>query len=324
MVVYSGVEVQLHNLVKDYASVRAVDGVSLDARPGEIVALLGPNGAGKSSVIRMLVGLTRPDSGEVAIYSGGERLQPLPAERFGYLPEDRGLYLDRSLWQNLRYIGQLRGLPVELIRERVDAWLQRFGLVERRDEKLKQLSKGNQQKVQLIATLLHKPDLVILDEPFSGLDPVNQEQVLEILQELRRAGVTLLLSAHQMQLVERLADRMLLMNCGRVVAAGTLAQIREQLTRELVVEFRFAGVVQAESLAHPALEQLRELGNGGFRGVLTDPAAAAALLRHLSRAGELVELRHERPALHQLYLQAVQGNSGDGVQQKAAAEEVCA
>lgn len=303
-----GLHIEIKNLVKDYASVRAVNGISLSARPGEIVALLGPNGAGKSSVIRMLVGLARPDAGEIRIVAGGGVLPHLPARRFGYLPEDRGLYQDRSVWQNLRYIGELRGLAAKQIRERVDEWLERFSLGERRDEKLKQLSKGNQQKVQLIATLLHQPDLVILDEPFSGLDPVNQEQLVSLLRELRDSGVTLLLSAHQMDLVERLADRMLLMNAGRAVASGNLEEIREQLAAEQVIRFTFDGEVAGERLAHPQLHRVQPMEDGGYRGTVASPESMAEVLRHLAGAGSLTELRRERPSLHQLYLRAVGNN----------------
>jgi len=300
-----GLHIEMESLVKDYASVRAVDGISLSARPGEIVALLGPNGAGKSSVIRMLVGLTRPDTGEIRIVADGGVLPGLPAQRFGYLPEDRGLYQDRSVWQNLRYIGELRGLDAKQIREGVGDWLERFGLGGRRDEKLKQLSKGNQQKVQLIATLIHRPDLVILDEPFSGLDPVNQEQLVVLLRALRDSGVTLLLSAHQMDLVERLADRMLLMNAGRVVAEGSLEDIRAQLAAEQVIRFTFDGEVALERLSHPQLHRVRPAEDGGYRGLVSNPESMAEVLRHLAGVGSLTELRRERPSLHQLYLRAV-------------------
>lgn len=206
----------VNNITKRYRTVTAVDSISLDIQPGKIQALLGPNGAGKSSLVRMLVGLTHPDEGEIVVENNGQTID-LTYHDFAYLPEDRGLYQDRSILDNLNYIASLRGLKLSDIRGDIDSWLARFELTDRKDEPLRQMSKGNQQKVQLIATLLHDPQLVILDEPFSGLDPVNQEHVLTVLSELRERGKTVVLSAHQMALVERLADTMLLMNKGRLL-----------------------------------------------------------------------------------------------------------
>ncbi len=190
----------VNKVTKRYRTVTAVDAISLDIQPGKIQALLGPNGAGKSSLVRMLVGLTQPDEGEILVENNGESIE-LTYHDFAYLPEDRGLYQDRTILDNLNYIASLRGLKLSDIRSDIDSWLERFELTDRKDEPLRQMSKGNQQKVQLIATLLHDPQLVILDEPFSGLDPVNQEHVLTVLNELRERGKTVVLSAHQMELV---------------------------------------------------------------------------------------------------------------------------
>lgn len=181
--------VEVHNVSKDYATVRAVNQVSLVAKGGEVLALLGPNGAGKSSLVRMMVGLTKPDSGQICYRAedGQPPLVALETTAFGYLPEDRGLYQERTVLDNLRYIARLRGLNKAVAERNTSRWLERFALTDRATEPMRQLSKGNQQKVQLIATLLHDPHVVMLDEPFSGLDPMNQEFVLSVLNELREA-----------------------------------------------------------------------------------------------------------------------------------------
>jgi ABC-2 type transport system ATP-binding protein len=213
----------IQSVVKRYATVLAVDGISLDIARGEIVALLGPNGAGKSTLIRMLVGITRPDEGRI-LWNGVEGVR-LPAAELGYLPEDRGLYQDVSLQRTLTYFARLRGVPSSDAERMATEWLTRFELADRAKEKLGALSKGNQQKVQFAAAVLHRPRFAILDEPFSGLDPLNQELFLDLVRTLRTAGTTVLFSAHQMSLVERLADRVFVMHRGRELMHGPVASL---------------------------------------------------------------------------------------------------
>jgi ABC-2 type transport system ATP-binding protein len=216
----------VEHLHKQYATVHAVNDLSFTLNQGQIFALLGPNGAGKTSTVSMLIGLTRPDRGTVRYHAVNGEHACIVAHEMGYLPEERGLYQDQKIIDVLRYLGQLRGLSGRAARSAAEHWLQRFELSERAKEKVSALSKGNQQKVQLIAALLHQPRLLVLDEPFSGLDPINQELVLNLLRELREQGITILLSAHQMALIERLADHILLMNKGRQVLAGSMEQLR--------------------------------------------------------------------------------------------------
>ena len=177
--------IKVDKVSKHYKEVTAVNGLSFEVQQGEVFALLGPNGAGKSSLVRMLVGFTQADEGKITITVNGEQYTSIPASELGYLPEDRGLYLEKSLAQNLMYFATLRGVDKKTARERIDYWLERYDLLERKNDQLKSLSKGNQQKVQLISAVLHKPQLVLLDEPFSGLDPVNQEKVVSFLRELK-------------------------------------------------------------------------------------------------------------------------------------------
>lgn len=303
-------KITISNLVKEYATLRAVNSVSFSVRTGGIIALLGPNGAGKSSLVRMLVGLTEPDSGSIEVEYEGAVYPHLPAGSYGYLPEDRGLYQDRTLRQNLIYIGQLRGLDRAAIDAQLEIWLERFELTERANEQLKQLSKGNQQKIQLIATLLHRPPMVILDEPFSGLDPVNQEHVLDVLRELKAQGVTILLSAHQMDLVERLADEFVLMNRGQVIAHGPIDAIHQQLADAQQLRFRFSTPVDAALLNDLALEQVVVSDDGrSYSAQAPLDIGLQQLLASVAQRGPLEEFSRYRQPLHDLYLSAVRSST---------------
>jgi ABC-2 type transport system ATP-binding protein len=215
--------IDVRNVSKRYRTVVAVDSMSVRVEPGQVLALLGPNGAGKTSLIRMILGITRPDAGVIELRVG-ERI----ADRadLGYLPEERGLHKGVPIVRTLEFYAALLGLPRAQSRPRIDAWLSRLGLTDRASEKIEALSKGNQQKVQLIATLLHEPSLVVLDEPFSGLDPLNQDLMLEVIAELRARRACVLLSAHQMNLVERVADRAVFVREGKIVREGALSELR--------------------------------------------------------------------------------------------------
>jgi ABC-2 type transport system ATP-binding protein len=211
---------------KSFGDRRAVEDLSLTVLRGEVFALLGPNGAGKTTTVRMLVGVIRPDEGRIVVTLDARTTDVLAADTTGYLPEDRGLYRDIPVLRTLIYFGRLRGLEKREAKRRALEWLEREHLLDRRDERVDALSKGNQQRVQLIASLIHRPALAILDEPFAGLDPLSQESFLSLVTELRAAGTTIILCAHQMDLVERAADRVLLMNKGREILSGSLDELR--------------------------------------------------------------------------------------------------
>jgi ABC-2 type transport system ATP-binding protein len=208
--------------------VRAVDGLSFDVTQGEVFALLGPNGAGKTTVVRMLVGILRPDSGEIVFSTDGQLLSRPDPHDFGYLPEERGLYRDAAVLKTLEYFAVLRGMERADARAAAQQGLEMLELGDRGSERVDALSKGNQQKVQFLSAILHRPRFAVLDEPFTGLDPVNQQRFMDEIRRLRDEGCTVLLSAHQMDLVESLADRLLLMDRGRAVLHGTLEEIRRQ------------------------------------------------------------------------------------------------
>lgn len=299
--------ISAHQIEKSYSTVKAVNRISFDVQSGQIFALLGPNGAGKSSLIRMLVGLTRPDAGKIRIEYKGEELSALPKRCYGYLPEDRGLYLDKTVRQNLTYIAKLRGMAAADISAALVQWCTRLDLLEKMDDTLNKLSKGNQQKVQLISCLLHKPDLLILDEPFSGLDPVNQEHVLAILTELKQSGTTVILSAHQMALIERLADQMLLLNKGELVAQGSLTQVSHQLDPKQWFEVSFEQQVNSEALQRlTAVAEFKTLVPSKIQLTLKAGFSVSQLLQQLTSVADLADFSRIQPSLHQLYLTAVQ------------------
>lgn len=291
---------------KAYSSVQAVKNVSFHINSGEIFALLGPNGAGKSSIIRMLVGMTKPDSGSIMISYQDQHYDHVPRRLLGYLPEDRGLYPDKSIEKNLLYLAQLHGLSKSKALTEMDYWLDVFELTERRHNELKQLSKGNQQKVQLIAAVLHQPALVILDEPFSGLDPINQEKVVLFLQQLKAKGMTVILSAHQMAMVEKLADHMLLMAQGQVVLAGTLQQIQQQSQNQRQMKVGFSSEVNAAQLEQlAAVVSVQHLQARHYLLTLAEQASVSDCLKQLLQYGELTQVEMQSADLHQLYLAAM-------------------
>ncbi len=214
----------LHGLRKSYGSFVAVDGVSLAVPPGTIFGLLGPNGAGKTTTIRMIMDIIAPDEGQVLFDGRPRRREDL--ERIGYLPEERGLYRKMTVAEHLAFLGELHGVPAAEAKTRASAWLERLELADRAPRKVEELSKGQQQKVQIAGTLLHEPEVVILDEPFSGLDPINQGLFKDLLAEYKQQGRTILFSTHVMEQAEKLCDRIALISRGRVILEGELAEIK--------------------------------------------------------------------------------------------------
>jgi len=295
----------VRDVVKQYAAVRAVDRLSFDVGRGEIFALLGPNGAGKTTVVRMLLGIIQPDAGEVRwrIDGAGDGLD---LRRIGYLPEERGLHRDVPVIRSLVHFGRLRGLSRTEARAAAEEWLEKLELADRARDKLDSLSKGNQQKVQFAAAVLHRPAFAVLDEPFSGFDPVNQERFLDHIRAMRDEGTTILLSAHQMQLVERAADRILLIDRGRTVLAGTLEEIRASVRvgRRLVVEVE--GEVDARVLAErPDVVDVEVEEPGRLRLGLAGDGPLNDVLAALAQRVTIRSVHDERPTLHDVYVEAV-------------------
>jgi ABC-2 type transport system ATP-binding protein len=294
---------------KVYGSRAAADAISFEVRRGEILGFLGPNGAGKTTTLRMILGITRPDAGTVRVEGGA-----LDPRRLGYLPEERGVYPDARVEDMVTYLGTLRGLGWNEARARAGRWLERLALTERRRDRVETLSKGNQQKVQIAGALVHDPDLVILDEPFSGLDPLNQELFLGVIAEQRSRGAAVLLSAHQLDLVERLCDRFFLISRGRQLLAGTLAELRRTAVggADRVVAFEVAGAPDPtgwDALGRSVGASVLALSDQGSasRAELA-LHATTALSRLLAAVAERFEVREieSRPLrLHEIYVRAL-------------------
>jgi ABC-2 type transport system ATP-binding protein len=227
------IPIDVQQISKSFGDLQAVRQVSFTVSQGEIFGLLGPNGAGKTTSLRILLDIFKPDSGQVAIL-GGEMTEE-KKNRIGYMPEERGLYQDISLERCLLYLARLKGLSAAEANARLGPWLERFDLVEYRRKKVKELSKGMQQKAQVISTILHEPELIIVDEPFAALDPLNTRLVIDVLRELQAQGATILMSTHQMHQVEALCNRILLVNQGRNVLYGDLAEIQARFAGESIL-----------------------------------------------------------------------------------------
>lgn len=300
---------QLENVVKKFKKVRAVDKLSFEIKPGEIFALLGPNGAGKTTTVRMIMQIIHPDDGSIRFDSSLMKGQNVNRARIGYLPEERGLYQDTSILKTLVYLASLRGTNPDTARKDGEIWLKRLELYDRRDEKISALSKGNQQKVQFIASILHRPGFIIVDEPFSGFDPINQELICQFLLELRDNGTTILLSAHQMNLVERIADRIMLINQGRELVSGTLSEIRKSLISDQKLHVKFNEEIESGSFdSIPQILRAEKGENGEWILFRKEEAELNQLLEELSKAGSIHDIRTQDVSLHEIFVHSFNSN----------------
>jgi ABC-2 type transport system ATP-binding protein len=291
---------ELRNVRKAYGNFVAVDDVSMSVPAGSIYGLLGPNGAGKTSTIRMIMNITAPDSGEVLVF--GHPRTTVDLRRIGYLPEERGLYRKMTVMDQLLFLGEIHGLKRAELTPEIQRWLDRVDLAQWSKSKVEELSKGMQQKVQLIGTVLHKPDLLILDEPFSGLDPINQELFRELLFEYRQQGKSVVLSTHGMELAERMCDHICLISHGRAVLDGNLKEIKRRMggnSFRLVAEGDLDRIKELPEVAHATVQ------DGTVKLMLQPDADGAAALRRIVSFLDVREFRSEEPELEQIFLKAV-------------------
>jgi len=224
---------EVSHIAKSFGATRAVEDVSFSVGRGEIFGLLGPNGAGKTTTIRIILDIFKPDDGSVSLWGGP--MTEKKKERIGYMPEERGLYQDVALERCLLYLASLKGLAQAEARRRLVDYLERFDLAKHRHKKVKELSKGMQQKAQIITTILHQPDLIIVDEPFAALDPLNTQMITDMLRDLRAQGATIIMSTHQMHHAEELCDRIVLINQGRNLLYGGLDDVRRRYVGDAVL-----------------------------------------------------------------------------------------
>ena len=291
---------ELRAVRKVYGDFVAVDDVSLAVPPGAVFGLLGQNGAGKTTSIRMIMDILAPDRGEVWMF--GRRRETRDLRRVGYLPEERGLYRKMTVTDHLLFFAELHGLPRSQATPSISRWLERVDLARWAKSKVEALSKGMQQKIQLVGTILHDPDILILDEPFSGLDPIAQGLFKELIADFRARGKTILFSTHILEQAEKLCDHISLIAHGRVVLSGELAALkRERGGNVFRIETRAAGSAFA---GVPGVLQLLEQA-AGPRVVLEPGADPAAVLRELVARAPVTGFRSEEPDLETLFLQAV-------------------
>ena len=291
--------VELDRISKAYDTKIAVHELSLAIEAGQMFGLLGPNGAGKTSSIRMMIGITMPDSGAVTLF--GRPFARKNLTRVGYLPEERGLYKKMKVMDQLVFMGQMHGLDATQAKTRARQWCERLQILDAIDLKTEELSKGMQQKIQFIATLLHEPELIIMDEPFSGLDPVNTQLLQDTLLELKAAGKAILFSTHRMDQVEKLCDSICLIDGGRAVLSGGMREVKSRYPRNHVV-IDFEG--DNSFVRHPAVAEFKEYA-GHVEMQLKDGADAQDLLRAAFERAKIYKFDLMEPSLEEIFIQTV-------------------
>ncbi len=291
--------VELDRVSKVYEQKAAVRALSLRIEAGSMFGLLGPNGAGKTSSIRMMVGITIPDSGTVSLFGRPFTRQSLM--KVGYLPEERGLYRKMKVMDQLIFMGQLHGLTADLAAKRSRAWCERLKIIDAAQSRTDELSKGMQQKIQFIVTLLHQPELIIMDEPFAGLDPVNATLLQDTLLDLKKAGRAILFSTHRMDQAEKLCDEICLIHRGEAVLAGRMRDLKSRYERNRVI-IDFEG--EDGFLNHEAIAECKQYpGHVEIR--LKEHADAQALLRAAEQHAQIYRFELVEPSLEEIFIQTV-------------------
>ena len=296
------VTLRVENVTKRFGDFTAVDDLSFNVCAGRVFGFLGPNGAGKTTTIRMIVGITAPDEGKIELF--GQKMSSNLQDKIGYLPEERGLYKKMKVQDQLRYFAALKDVSTKEADQRIDFWLDRMKLSEWKTKKTTDLSKGMSQKIQFIATVLHDPDLLILDEPFSGLDPVNVEFLIEVVAELKAQHKTIIFSTHLMETAERLCDDIILINKSRRVIGGTLRQIKESYSKNMIALRAVGGenVLEDETLVLKVTEHADEK-----ELVLAENADEQILLKKLLENGaKISKFEKIEPSLNDIFISAVE------------------
>ncbi len=291
--------IEINHISKNFGSLKAVDDVSFDVENGEIFGLLGPNGAGKTTTIRIILDIFKPDSGSVSVLGGN--MTEEKKNQIGYLPEERGLYQDIPLDRCLVYLATLKGMDEKEAQRKVGESLERFDLADARKKKVKELSKGMQQKAQLITTLIHEPSLVIIDEPFSALDPVNTQMVKDLLREERNKGTAVVMCTHQMHQVEELADRIVLINNGKAMLYGKLQDIRRNYKSQSVIVRPVNALPAAITGVTEVVKQ-----NNHYLLHLCEGCSSQQVLKSLMEQGvEMEQFEVAIPSLDEIFIQVV-------------------
>ncbi len=277
----------INKVSKSFGHKRALDEISMTVQDGTIYGLLGPNGAGKTTLIRIINGITAPDSGEALL--DGDRISLDKSSQIGYLPEERGLYKKMTVYEQVMYLAQLKGMSAAQAREEMRNWFKRFDITSWQKKKIEELSKGMAQKVQFITTVIHRPRLLILDEPFSGFDPINAEMIRQEILRLNQEGTTVILSTHNMESVEMLCQEIALINNGRIVLQGNVQQIRRQHRSN---QFRVVYEINGQSVEQKVEKKPEETNND--------------LLKRLAKKGEITAFEEILPTMNEIFIKTVQ------------------
>jgi ABC-2 type transport system ATP-binding protein len=292
---------ELKGLRRTFGTLTALDNLSFEVPAGQVVGFLGPNGAGKTTTMRAIFGLTELDSGTV-LWNGGEVTQT-QRRRFGYMPEERGLYPGMLVGDQVEYLGRLHGLSAADAATATDSWLERLDIANRRNSKVEALSHGNQQRVQLMAALIHDPEVLVLDEPLSGLDPAGIDAIGEVLVDQARAGCCVLFSSHQLDQVEDLCERVIIIDHGRLVASGTVDELATSGGRRMQV--RIEGDRTGEWARHLPGVMVSEVDGGAVRLALEDSVDSDDVLRAAMKAGRVTQFSFERRRLSEVFREAL-------------------
>ena len=297
---------EVRDVVKRFEGHTALDGVSIAARRGRIFGLLGPNGAGKTTLIRIINRITAPDSGEILF--DGRTMEPADVQRIGYLPEERGLYKKMHVGEQAVYFARLKGMDKGVAEERLHRWFRKFDIESWWNRKLEELSKGMQQKVQFVITVLHEPSLLIFDEPFSGFDPVNAELLKREILELKAQGHTIIFSTHNMESVEEICDDIALIDHSRVVLSGEVSEVKQRFRSGLFEVVATKGELPAACDAYEILERTPLADGTRFLIRKGESIANSDLVSTLAERVEIRSFAEQMPSMHDIFLNIVGGD----------------
>jgi ABC-2 type transport system ATP-binding protein len=298
------VTLRVADVTKRFGEFTAVEDLSFNVRAGRIFGFIGPNGAGKTTTIRMIVGITVPDVGSIELF--GQKMSPSLQDRIGYLPEERGLYKKMKIADQLRYFAALKGMTASAAEKKIDFWLDRMNLAEWKKKRTTDLSKGMQQKIQFISTVMHDPDLLILDEPFSGLDPINVEFLIDVISEFKTRDKTIIFSTHLMDTAEKLCNDILLINKARKVVSGSLREVKESYGRNLIA-LRVTGGEKV--LSDPTIVSKQVVHADEVIVHLTNGSDPQGLLRKLIDSGAVIsKFERVEASLNDIFIDKVRGS----------------
>lgn len=291
--------IEVTNLVKTFGDLRAVDDVSFNIESGSIMGIIGQNGSGKTTIFRMILDFLTPEENGKVFWNGKEMGKEL-YNIVGYLPEERGLYEKLTVEQQILYFARLRGMDAKDIKDKIDVWMEKFAVKGKRTDKVKTLSKGNQQKVQLISTLIHEPELVILDEPFSGLDPVNSDLLMKGILDLKAKGSSIIFSSHNMNNVEDLCDKLVMIHNGKQVLYGTVSEVRESFGRtKLFLETNQWNLERLSEL--DGVTNVQQRGMDNFVLSLADASFGEAIFNQVTHGNYIRTFSQQPPTLEEIF-----------------------